>query len=118
MGEGNLKDAQSAASRAVALSHQAAGETPRFEATLADSRVKAKLGKSLEGLQELESAIYSAHKFGYRLYELQLRLALDEIKLQEGSSSARNDLSALEADAGASGAILVANQARALRQSK
>ncbi len=118
MGEGNLKDAQSAASQAVALSHQAAGETPRFEATLADSRVKAKLGKSLEGRQELESAIYSAHKFGYRLYELQLRLALDEIKLQEGSSSARNDLSALEADARASGAILVANQARALRQSK
>jgi len=118
MGEGNLKDAQAAASHAVILARQATGETPRFEAALADSRVKAKLGKVSEGRHQLESEISSAHKLGYRLYELQLRLALGEIKLQEGSPSARNDLAALEADARALGAIQVANQARALRQSK
>ena len=118
MGADNLKDAQSEAGRALVLSRQAAGETPHFEVALADARVKAKLGKPSEGRQQLESALFSAHKFGYRLYELQLRLALDEVKLQDGSQSARADLSALEADARANGAILVADQARTLRQSK
>jgi eukaryotic-like serine/threonine-protein kinase len=118
LGEGNLKEAESAATQAITLSRQAAGQTPRFEAALADSRVKAKSGKVSEGRQQLELTLAAAHKFGYRLYELQTRLALAEIELGSGASSARTNLSALEADAKASGALLLANQARALRQSK
>lgn len=118
LSEGNLKEAQSAAAQAVRLSRQAAGETPRFEAALADSRVQARSGKNAEARQELAWTLSSTRKFGYRLYELQTRLALGEIEVGAGSPSARSALSALEADAGASGAILVANQARALRQTK
>jgi tetratricopeptide (TPR) repeat protein len=118
LGEGNLKEAQSAAAQAVSLSRQAAGETPRFEAALADARVRATLGKNAEARQQLESTLSSTRKFGYRLYELQTRLALGEIELRTGSPTARASLAALEADAKARGAFLIASQARALLQTK
>jgi tetratricopeptide (TPR) repeat protein len=118
LGEGNLTDARAAAAQAVTLSRQAAGVTPRFEAALADSRVQARSGKINEARQELESTLSSAHRFGYRLYELEMRLALGEIESRAGSSSARARLAALEADAKAQGAMLVAGQARALRVEK
>jgi eukaryotic-like serine/threonine-protein kinase len=118
LGEGNLKEAQSVAAQAVALSRQAAGVTPRFEAILADSRVQAKSGKSADAREQLESMILSAHKFGYRIYELRARLALGEIELWSGAPSALAHLTTLEADAKAQGALLVANQARSLLQSK
>jgi tetratricopeptide (TPR) repeat protein/tRNA A-37 threonylcarbamoyl transferase component Bud32 len=114
LGEGNLKDAQSEASEALTLARQAAGQTPRFEAAFADARVKAKSGSTVEARRELESTLAAAHKFGYRLYELQTRLALAEIELGMRSPSARANLVALEADAKAMGALLVANQAHAL----
>ena len=115
---GNLAEARGAAAKAVARSGQAAGETPRFEATLADSRVQAKSGKAAEARQQLESMVSTTHKHGYRLYELQARLALGEIALWSGSAAARSYLATLEKDARNQGAIFVANQADALRQSK
>ena len=115
---GNLAEARGAAAKAVARSRQAAGETPRFEATLADSRVQAKSGKAAEARQQLESMVSTTHKHGYRLYELQARLALGEIALWSGSASARSHLATLARDARNQGAIFVANQADALRQSK
>ena len=115
---GNLAEARGAAAKAVTRSRQAAGETPRFEATLADSRVQAKSGKAAEARQQLESMVSTTHKYGYQLYELQARLALGEIALWSGSATARSHLATLEKDARNQGAIFVANQADALRQSK
>jgi serine/threonine protein kinase/Tfp pilus assembly protein PilF len=115
---GILAEARGAAAKAVARSRQAAGETPRFEATLADSRVQAKSGKAAEARQQLESMVSTTHKHGYRLYELQARLALGEIALWSGSATARSHLATLEKDSRNQGAIFVANQADALRQSK
>src|SRR6266851_1530593 len=88
---GNLAEARRAAAEAVTRSRQAAGETPRFEATLADSRVQAKSGKAAEARQQLESMVSTTHKHGYRLYELQARLALEEIALWSGSATARSN---------------------------
>ena len=118
LGEGKLAEAGSAATQSITLSRQTAGETPRFEATLADSRVKAKLGKNTEARQELETMQASAHKFGYRIYEYEARLAIGEIELWTGSPAARAHLNSVEADARSQGALLVGNQARALRQEK
>ena len=115
LGAGKIKDAQSAAAEAVSLSRQAALETARYEAILADAHVQAKSGKTKQARRELESMLLSTRKFGYRLYEFQTRLALGEIELREDSATGRSHLSTLEADATAHGALLVANQARALR---
>ena len=118
LGRGNLPEARSAAAKALALSRQTSGPTPHYEAALADSRVKAKSGEAAEARQELESTLASTRKFGYRLYELQVRLALGEIELWSGSASARGHLAAVEKDAKSQGALLVASQAQALRQTK
>ena len=115
---GNLAEARVAAGEAITRSRQAAGETPRFEATLADSRVQAKSGKAAEARQQLESMLAATHKHGYRFYELQARLALGEIGLWSGSATARSYLATVEKDARNQGAIFIANQADALRQSK
>jgi eukaryotic-like serine/threonine-protein kinase len=114
LGAGKLQEAQSAASRAMALSQQTAGRSARFEVTLADARVNAKSGKWAQAREELESMLSSARKFGYRPYEYQARLALAEIDLWAGSASAPEHLATLERDARAQGFLLVANQARAL----
>ena len=116
LGAGKLKDAQSAAAKAMQLSGQGASQTPRYEAILADARVKTNSGNSLEARKELESAIASARKFGYRLYEYQLRLALGEMSV--GSPGARTQLVSLQKDADAHGAFLVSRQARELTGEK
>ena len=118
LGADNLTEARTAAEKAASLSQQTTDQKSRFEAAFAEARVKAKSGRSAEAQQELDSVLSYTRKFGYRLYELQARLALAEIELWSGSSSARSHLMLLEADARTRGALLVANQARALRQLK
>ena len=78
--------------------------------------MKAKLGSVEEGRKELESALISARKFGYRTYEYQIRLAIAEIQMLSATSSARSYSHELEKDARAHGALLVANQAHTLAQ--
>ena len=118
LGAGNLPEAQSAAERAMALSGQSTAPLPRFEATLADARVKAKLGKWVQAREELESMLAAARKSGYRSYEFDGRLALAEIDLWAGTTSAVAQLTALERDARAQGLVLIANQAHALSHAK
>ena len=114
LGQGKLEEARTAAAKAISLSQKASGQSFRYEATLADARVKAKLGKTAEALKELDTTLASARKYGYRLYEYQARLAMCEIELGARSEPARAHLTALEKDARTHGAILVADQARTL----
>jgi serine/threonine protein kinase/Tfp pilus assembly protein PilF len=116
LGAGRVSEAQSAVERATALSRQTTVHTPRYEVALASARLKARSGKAAEARQELEESLASAHKFGYKLYELQARLALGEIGLPSNAASARTQLAAVEKDARTLGALLIANQAQALRQ--
>jgi|HubBroStandDraft_6_1064221.scaffolds.fasta_scaffold01193_12 serine/threonine protein kinase/tetratricopeptide (TPR) repeat protein len=118
LGAGNLKGAQAAVDKANTLLRQSTLQAPRFEMALADARVKARSGRIAEARQDLDAALASAHKFGYRFYELQLRLARGEIELWSKSPSARTQLAAVENDARAQGMLLVANQAQALQQGK
>ncbi|HTW57834.1 MAG TPA: protein kinase [Terriglobales bacterium] len=113
LGEGKLQEAQTAAAKAMKLAQQSPGRAAGFEAAFADMRVKARSGKTAEARKEAEAARDSARKYGYRLYEYQARLALCEIESWSGSASAAADLSLLEKDARAQGALLIANQAHA-----
>jgi serine/threonine protein kinase/tetratricopeptide (TPR) repeat protein len=114
LGAGKLAEAQIAVAKADALARKSTSQTPRYEVALADARVKASSGKLAEARRELDATLASARKFGYRLYELQARLAIGEIEWTSGSPSARVDLSLVEKDARTQGALLVANQAQAL----
>jgi serine/threonine protein kinase/tetratricopeptide (TPR) repeat protein len=115
LGQGRLPDAQAAVTKATALVRQTTLRAPLFEVTMAEARVKAKSGQTAEALQSLQTQLSSARKFGYLLYEYQLRLAIGEIDLWSGSASAASSLSALEKDAREHGAGFVANQAQALQ---
>jgi eukaryotic-like serine/threonine-protein kinase len=116
LGEGKTKEARDLASQAVALAEKSNAKPAYFEAALADGRVKAKTGQYAEGHQELASAFAKAHKFGYLLYEDELRLALGDIELDAKALDARARLSALEHDARAQGNVDLANRAHALVQ--
>jgi eukaryotic-like serine/threonine-protein kinase len=118
LAQGNLPEAQVQAEKAIALSQQTPTQSPRFEAILADSRVKTKSGKMSEAKKALEAMLASARKFGYRSYEYEARLALAEIELQSHSAAAAPHLAALEKDAKDQGLLLVANHARALQERK
>jgi serine/threonine protein kinase/predicted negative regulator of RcsB-dependent stress response len=118
LGEGRLAEARAAAEQAKDLSHQAAGDAPGYDAILADSRVKSKLGKAAEGRQELETMLASTRKHGYRFAEYNARLALAEIERESDSPAAAPHLSSLESDAKTHDALLVAGQAHALLQAK
>jgi serine/threonine protein kinase/tetratricopeptide (TPR) repeat protein len=114
LGEGNLADARQAAQQAMTLGQQVPENDPRYEAILADARVKAKSGQAPEARRELESMIASTRKYGYRLSEYNARFALAEIEMASSSATARTHLASLENDARLTGALLVANQAKAL----
>jgi tetratricopeptide (TPR) repeat protein len=112
--EGKVDEAQEVATQAVVLSQKTPSQPQRFEAILADARVKAKGGKTSEANRELEAMLASARKFGYRYYEYQARLELAESELQSHPAPARPHLIALEKDAREHGLLLVANHAKAL----
>jgi tetratricopeptide (TPR) repeat protein len=111
---GSLAEAQAATARSISLAKQTTAPAPGYESVLADSRVKAKSGKTADALKELEAPLASAKKIGYKLYEYQIALAIGEIESGSGSASARPRLTALEKDARAQGALLFAGQAQAL----
>lgn len=111
---GHLREAQSAAAKAVSLSQKYGGRTTGFEAVLADARVKAKSGNEVGARKELDAMLASARKYGYVSYEFQARLALGEIELPSGLPSARSRLRLLENEARDKGMLLVANEAAAL----
>jgi eukaryotic-like serine/threonine-protein kinase len=118
LAQGNLKEAREAASQSVELSLKTVPQSVRFDAVLADARVKAKSGMYAEAHQELQTAVASARKSGYRLYEYELRLALGEIEMGASVPDARAHLTALESDARSHGALTVAHRAKALADGK
>jgi tetratricopeptide (TPR) repeat protein len=116
LGQGDVTEAQKAAQQAITFSRKVPNEPSRYEAILADSRVKAKLGQFAEARQELETMLASTRKYGYRLAEYNARLALAEIGLETGAPSARSNLTSLAKDASSHGVQLVANQATEVAQ--
>jgi serine/threonine protein kinase/tetratricopeptide (TPR) repeat protein len=116
LGQGNVTEAQKAAQQATTFAQRVPSEPPRYEAILADSRVKAKSGQLAKARQELETMLASTRKYGYQLSEYNARLALAEIELGAGARSARSDLTSLANDASSHGAQLVANRATELAQ--
>jgi eukaryotic-like serine/threonine-protein kinase len=118
LAQGNLREAQVHAEKAIALSQQTPSQPQRFEAILADARVKAKSGKTSQAKKELDAMLVSTRKFGYRYYEYEALLTLAEIELQSHSAAAGPHLAALEKNAREYGLLLIANQAQALAKAK
>ena len=118
LAEGKMKEAQAAAAKAMKMAEMTPGAAQRYEASLADARVKAKLGDVTAARKELTSTVASSQKFGYLVYEFMARLALAEIEVNAGSASAGVHIAKLEQDSRGRGIGLVADQAHALLSAK
>jgi class 3 adenylate cyclase/tetratricopeptide (TPR) repeat protein len=82
------------------------------------ARVKARMGKSEEARENLESQLTRARDKGLMGLQLEIRLALAEISVSGNSKSTEGLLSTLKQDAKTSGYMLIAAQAERLQTSR
>ena len=76
----------------------------------------ARSAAGIAARKELAAVIAKSHELGYRLVELDARLALAEIEIKAGQTAeGRARLTAIEADAKAIGYILAARKATIAR---
>jgi len=106
--------------RALAAKHQ--NPKTRWEAAIDNANVEAAqkdAGRSAAGKavrKELSDIVGQSHQLGYRLIELDARLALAELEMTAGQTTeGRAHLAAIEAEAKAIGYDLVAHQAAIAR---
>ena len=111
LAEGKLADAQNAAQRAVEFAAKASNLPPKIEAAIASALVDAGAGKYAKAREELAAVLAEANRFGYVSYSLEIRLALAQMGLRSGQTSARTQLAALERDARGKGFLLIARKA-------
>ena len=110
LAQGKVAAADEAASRALPL----AGNNPqmRIQVSVTAGRVLAAAGKRDEAVKVLNAALEEATKSGLVVNQLELRLALGEIEMTaDKSPAARARLEAVEKEAAAKGAGLVARKA-------
>lgn len=83
-----------------------------FSVRIAFARVRAALGKPAEARTILKATLAEAMKCGFVNYQLDARLALGEIEMKSGKTSAGHGrLAILEKDATARGFLLIARKA-------
>lgn len=104
--------AQEAIAPAIELARKSQDREVRFSVNIISARVRATLGKHTEAGTSLEATLAEAKKYGFVGYQLQARLALGEIEMRSGKTTAGHvHLAALEKDATAKGFLLVARKA-------
>jgi tetratricopeptide (TPR) repeat protein len=117
--EGNkTADARHEVDRAAAVAKASPQLVPRLEFAIVAARVEAAAGTAgslSAAVRNLENAIAEAAQHGLVSYQLEARLALDEIESKRGSEHAGRALEKLERDARARGFEAIARQAAAAR---
>ncbi len=118
LAEGKTQEAQGPASRGVSLSQQSGDIMMQFEAALAAARTDGAAGRLAEARTELAPVLAQTAKFGYTGYGLAARLVQGEIAMKSGQiSTARAELTAVEAEAHSRSFFLIARKATSLLQS-
>ncbi len=111
LAQGKADSAQALTQQAFAALRKSIYRPPRFEATLANARAKAAMGKTNEALQDQRSVLAEATRFGYVSYQFEARLAIGETQIKRDPAGARRQLEALAKDARAKGYLLIARKA-------
>jgi eukaryotic-like serine/threonine-protein kinase len=122
LAQNKAAEAKDAAQHARALAAKSQNPEIRWRTAIAAATVetadKAAIGSAagIAARKELESVIAQSRKLGYRIVELDARLALAEIEMKTGQTAAgRAHLTAIEAEAKAIGYNLVARKAAIAR---
>jgi serine/threonine protein kinase/tetratricopeptide (TPR) repeat protein len=87
LAQGRRNDAQAAADRALALSHQTPDRPSRFVAGIAVAEVDTESGRSAQASRGLESVLDEAMRYGYTSFELETRLCLGELELRSSNAA-------------------------------
>jgi len=122
LAEDKIAPAKEAVQRARALAAKSQNPEVRWRAAITAARIEtnnedaARSAAGIAARKELGSIIEKSRGLGYRIVELDARLALAEIEIKAGQTAAgRAHLNAIEADAKATGYLLVARKAATAR---
>jgi serine/threonine protein kinase/tetratricopeptide (TPR) repeat protein/TolB-like protein len=115
--QGKLPEAQASVEHAEALSLGDDDRNARFLVDITAARVRAASGHSAEAMKKLVTVLAEATKTGFVGDQLEARLALGEIEMKSGKTSAgRARLAALEKEAAKKDFLLIARKAAAARK--
>src|SRR5260370_36393852 len=82
--------------------------SPRLNLEISGGRVRSSFGRSAQAKTALQAALAKATKAGYAGFQLQARLALGQMEMRWGdSTAARQHLTALGKDATAKRVLLI-----------
>jgi eukaryotic-like serine/threonine-protein kinase len=122
LAEGKAAAAKEAMRHVRSMAAKSQNPKTRWAAAIDDAHIVAAqkdAARSTAGIaarKELADVIAKSHELGYRLIELDARLALAELELKAGQAEeSRAHVKAIEADAGASGYILIVRKAVIVR---
>ncbi len=114
LAQAKTKEAQAAADRAGALSHQTSDYPSLYDASLAAAVVKVEAGRIGEAAKALQALQEDARRHGFLDYELQARLGLAELQIRAGQVAlGREHLRQLQKEAGDKGFLLLSRKAAA-----
>ena len=112
--QNRLSDAEAAIAGARQLVVQSHNRDARIHVAIADARIRAASGKTVEAARLLENNLRQAQKAGFVGLQLDARLALGEAEIRAGNViQGHTRLEALERDATAKGFALIARKAAA-----
>jgi len=119
--QGKISEAQEVIQKAQKLSARSGVIALHFEVDIAEALCRAaaanhsRPGETTAAKRELEAVLAKATRHGYVGYQFQSRLALGEIEMKSGKTTAgRARLQGLERDAKAKGFLLIARKAAAI----
>jgi len=113
------QEAQKTIDRAVYLAAKSQDRSVRFSVGITSARVCAALSKTAEARAKLAAVLAEAKRHGFVGHLLDARLALGEIDMRSGNSTAgRARLAAVEEDAAAKQFLLIARSAANLQKSR
>lgn len=114
LAQSKLGDAQKTIDVSVRLLKKTDDREKRVSVLITAARIRAASGKPAEAVQSLEAILVEAARFHLGEAEFEARLALGEVEMTSGKTTAgRARLAALERDATSKGFLLVARKARA-----
>ena len=117
LAQGKFQDARKEIEAAEAIAKKSQNFSTRLSLEITGGRVRSALGRFAQAKTTLQGALAKATTAGYAGFQLQARLALGQMEMRSGdSTAAREHLTALGKDATAKGFLLIARQtAEAMR---
>jgi serine/threonine protein kinase/tetratricopeptide (TPR) repeat protein len=112
LAQSKIKDAEAAATNALALAEHTSDRSTHLMASLAAAEVNARSGKEAAAAKALQSVLSESVRDSYKEFEFEARLDLGRLELRSSRVAGRQQLEKLAEDAGRKDFRLIARKAR------